>query len=376
MTHIKILALVPSEYDTNPGQRYRVEQWEPFLREQGASIDFFPFSSPGLSRVLYRRGHHLSKAFFMLAAYGKQLRCVFRAKRYDLVYVFREAALIGPAVIETLVTRQGVPLIYDFDDAIFVPYKSPSNSYLSYLKCFGKTSSLCRRANHVIVGNRYLRDYAAQHASAVTIVPTTIDTDVYNPERRSRRTDNIPVIAWTGSHSSYQYLEKAFPALQQLANKHRFRFVVVGTEAPEVRGVDVEFRPWRSETEVSDLADLDVGIMPLPDDPWTRGKCGLKALQYMALGAPAVVSPVGVNTEIVADGVNGFLASGENEWVAKLDRLLSSRKLRERLGKSARTTVEEKYSARVVAPRVFEIFRKAISNEATVASEVSHREAT
>jgi len=173
------------------------------------------------------------------------------------------------------------------------------------------------------------------------------------------------VIGWTGSYSTYQHLERIYPILARLAKRHRFRLVIVGTEAPEIHGVEVDFRPWRSETEAHDLADLDIGIMPLPDDAWSRGKCGLKALQYMALGIPPVVSPVGVNTEIVNDGVNGLVAETEDEWVDRLARLIENPPLRERLGRAARRTIEERYSARIVAPRVLEVFEKAVSRRAS-----------
>ena len=151
---MKVLALVPTEYDLNPGQRYRIEQWEPLLRERGVEITYSAFSFPALSDILYRPGCLLKKALLMMAAYASQSRSVVRARRFDLAYVFREAALFGPAVIEALISWQGIPLVYDFDDAIFVPYKSPSNSYLSYLKFFGKTAGICRRAQQVMVGNK------------------------------------------------------------------------------------------------------------------------------------------------------------------------------------------------------------------------------
>ncbi len=358
---MKVLALVPTEYDLNPGQRYRIEQWEPLLREQGVEITYSAFSFPALSDVLYRPGHHLRKALLMMAALSMQSRAVVRAQRFDLVYIFREAALFGPAMIETGIAWQGIPLVYDFDDAIFVSYKSPSNSYLSYLKFFGKTAGTCRRARQVIVGNRHLLDFAMQYNTEVTIVPSTIDTSKYRPELRRRSSDSVPVIGWTGSYSTLQHLQRAFPALTKLAKRHRFRLVVVGTEAPEIPGVDVEFRRWSPETEVHDLADIDIGIMPLPDNPWSRGKCGLKALQYMALGIPPVISPVGVNTEIVNHGVNGFLAESEDEWVDRLSHLSEYPDLRSVLGRTARQTVEDRYSAHVAAPRVLETFERAVS---------------
>ena len=274
---------------------------------------------------------------------------------------FREASLVGPPVIEPLIAAQGIPIVFDFDDAILVPYKSPANGYLSFLKFFGKTARLCRLATHVTVGNSHLKEYATRYNNEVTVVPTTIDTELYRTELRRPRTDGIPVIGWTGSYSTLQHLQKAVPMLTQLAKRHRFRLVLVGTQTLEIPGVDTEFRRWKSSTEVEDLADVDIGIMPLPDEEWTRGKCGLKALQYMALGVPTVVSPVGVNTEIVSDGINGFVAETDDQWIEKLSTLITNPELRTRCGEAARKTVEERYSARVIAPRVFDVFEKAVS---------------
>ena len=360
---MKVLAIVPHEYDTSPGQRFRIEQWEPLLRERGVDITYAPFTTANLGRILYRPGHHLGKAAHIAASYLRQCTKIFSARRFDLVYVFREAALIGPALIESAVAWQRVPIVFDFDDAIFVPYKSPSNGYLSYLKCFSKTGHLCRLADQVLAGNTYLADYARQYNSEVSLAPTTIDTDQYRSGLRDRESD-IPVVGWTGSHSTLQHLETAVPALSRLAKRHPFRLVAIGAQAPAIDGVKVESRPWSASSEVEDLLDVDVGIMPLPDDPWSRGKCGLKALQYMALGIPPVVSPVGVNTEIVEDGVNGLVAGTEEDWVEKLSTLLTNRDLRKRLGRAARETVEARYSARVIAPRVFDVFERALARRA------------
>ena len=361
---MKVLALVPGENRVNPGQRFRVEQWEPVLRERGIEITYSPFVTAALGSILYLRGRHVAKAAHLAAAYFRQFQSLFRARRFDLVYVFREATLIGPAVVEPLMVRQGLPVVFDFDDAIFVRYVSPANGYLSYLKSFGKAARLCREAREVMVGNDYLREYALRFNRSVTVIPTSIDVDRYRPERRRPAPDGVPLIGWTGSHSTLQHLQAAAPILSRLARRHRFRLVVIsspGDAVPEMPGVEVEFRPWRAESEVEDLADLEIGIMPLPDDNWTRGKCGLKALQYMALGIPTVASAVGVNTEIVEHGVNGFLAASEEAWIQSLGRLLEDRGLRQKLGAAARQTVLEKYAGGPTARRVAEVFERAVS---------------
>jgi glycosyltransferase involved in cell wall biosynthesis len=153
-------------------------------------------------------------------------------------------------------------------------------------------------------------------------------------------------------------------ALRKLARTDRFRLRVIGTPQYELEGVEVEAMPWRSETEIDDLQPIDIGIMPLPDDAWSKGKCGLKALQFMALGIPVVCSPIGVNTLIVQDGENGFIAATEEEWIQKLRQLLQSAQLRNKFGQTARAAVEQTYSARAQAPRVYEIFRGLVNHAA------------
>ena len=356
---MKVLALTPGPTHVSPGLRYRIEQWEPLLRQDGIDITYAPFMDVELERVLYARGRTLSKITGMMSAYVRQLGSIIEARAYDLVYVFREAALIGPAVIEPLIARRGTPIVFDFDDAIFVRYRSPSNAYWSYLKFAGKTATLCKKASQVMSGNAYLADYASRHNDAVTLIPTTIDTDLYRRERHRPRDDGTVTIGWTGSHSTAQHLERLRPALTELAARKPFRLVVIGAHAPEIPGAVVEARRWRAETEVDDLSDVDIDIMPLPDDAWSRGKCGLKALQFMGLGIPAVVSPVGVNTEIVADGVNGLIADTDDEWIDRLTMLMSNATLRSKLSAAARETVEQNYSAKQTAPKVAAIFRAA-----------------
>jgi glycosyltransferase involved in cell wall biosynthesis len=291
---------------------------------------------------------------------GRRAVLMRTLKDYDLVYVFREAALLGPAVFEKWISRTGVPMVFDFDDAVFVSYKSPSNGYLSYLKFAAKTRNICRLASHVMAGNPYLADYASKFNAHVTVVPTTIDTNKYQVKRRDN--PNPPVIGWTGSYSTVQHLDTLRGALEKLAKREKFYLRVIGTPVYAVQGLHVEAMPWRSNTELQDLQEIDIGVMPLPDDDWSKGKCGLKALQFMALGIPTICSPVGVNTEIIQDGENGFIARTEEEWIEKLTQLLASSQLRRKLGDAGRATVEAKYSAETQAPRVFEILQSVIRN--------------
>jgi glycosyltransferase involved in cell wall biosynthesis len=342
---MRVLAIVSSVYDTNPSQRYRIEQWEPLLRERGVEITYKPFESDALHEVLYKPGHMPEKLKLVAEALARRTRDVRGARGFDLVYVLREAALLGPPVFERWLAHMGVPFVFDFDDAVFERYVSPSNGYLSYLKFPGKTRAICRMAAHVMAGNEYLADYAREVNEHVTVIPTTVDTSKYMVKPRAP--NDVPVIGWSGSHSTATHLSTIKGALRRLAERERFRLRVVAV-------------PWRSATEVEDLRPFDVGVMPLPDDKWSRGKCGMKALQYMGLAIPAVCSPVGVNSEIIRDGENGLLASTDDEWVEKLSMLLRSPEERARLGREGRETIEARYSAAVQAPRVHEVFESVV----------------
>ena len=359
---MKVLAVVPSIYDTSPGQRFRLEQWEPLLKEKGVEITFSPFETDDLRRVLYQNGHALQKIQAVTKNMNRRRKQLDSVKKFDLVYVFREAAILGPAWFEKKIARSGVPMIFDFDDAVFVAYKSPANGYLSYLKFPNKTADICRLSAHVMAGNQYLADYSRQFNDNVTIIPTTIDTEKYRVVEKAANPDVI-TIGWSGSFSTVQHLDTVRYVLQQLAGDEKFRLRVIGTPNYEIPGVDVEALKWQSETEIEDLKKIDIGLMPLPDDEWSKGKCGLKALQYMALGIPTICSPVGVNSTIISDGENGFLADRKEEWIEKLKRLLHSFELRRKLGLAGRETVEENYSAKSQAPKVFEIFESVVKEK-------------
>jgi len=356
---MRLLALVPSLYDKSPGQRYRLEQWEPLLRERGVDITYAPFECAELNDVVYKQGQIAKKLRLVVQALGRRAALLSKLTNYDVIYLHREAALLGPAVFERLIHRSGVPIVFDFDDAIFLSYKSPSNGYLSYLKFAGKTKTNCRLAAHVMVGNPYLAEYARQFNQNVSIIPTTIDTDKYKPVNIEDASGPI-VIGWTGSHSTVQHLDTLRSALAKLAQRESIRLRVIGTPNYQIEGVEFETIMWRSETEVEDLSAVDIGIMPLPDDNWARGKCGAKALQFMAMGIPTVCSPVGVNTDIIQDNENGLIANSEDEWIEKLSLLIRSRELRARLGKAGRQTIEQRFSAAVQAPRVHEVLESVV----------------
>ncbi len=332
-----------------------MEQWAPILRRGGIEVEFAPFECQQLHDVIYRPGMIGRKVRLILRGFLRRAADMRRAAEFDAVYLFREAALLGPALFERWLEVKKKPFVFDFDDAIFVRYVSPANGYLSYLKFPGKTGKICRMASHVMAGNDFLATYARRFNTRVTIVPTTIDLEKYTLEER--RPLDIPMIGWTGSYSSLQYLRNLYGVLREVYRRVPFHLRVIGSGPPDFADLPVEFVPWRAESEVADLRPIDVGLMPVPDNQWNRGKCACKALQYMALAIPAICSPVGVNAQIIRDGENGFLADKESEWIEKLIQLLRSEELRKKLGTAGRKTVEDRFSAEVTAPTVCDIFK-------------------
>jgi len=356
---MKVLAIVPNVYNKAPGQRHRIEQWQPWLAEQGITIDYASFESRALSEIIHQRGKYLQKIWHVVGGMLRRIQLATRIAEYDLIYIFRESALIGPAWFERWAKMRRRPMVFDFDDAVWVNVRSPANGWLSTLKMPGKTRTSCRLAAHVMAGSPYLAEYAWRVNPATTIVPSTVELNTYTMQPSTSA--SVPVIGWTGSFSTVPYLDSIKPVFQDLIKSERFRLRVIGPSGYSVPGVEVEVVPWSPKSEADDLRPLDIGLMPIIDSEFSRGKCAMKALQYMALGIPPVVSPVGVNSEIVQDGVNGFLASTPEEWKAKLTLLLRDRELRLRLGAAARRTVEANYSAAIQSKRVFDIFTAATS---------------
>jgi glycosyltransferase involved in cell wall biosynthesis len=335
--------LVPYFPDTAPSQRYRIEQWLPYLEQQGIATELVPFANAELTKLLYQPGRHAAKARAMSAAFLRRVAGLASVRRYDAVVIHRGACILGPAVIERAITLLGCPIIYDFDDAIYLLHTSTANRHFGWLKFPGKTSSICRMSRHVVVGNSILADYARRYNPQVTVIPSSVDTNHYQPAARSTPAKRI-VVGWTGSSTSQTYLEMFAPVLRDIIAACDLELRVHSDREPVLPGIPFVWRPWKAETEVEEVAEFDIGIMPMPDDKWTRGKCAMKALLYMATGIPTICSAVGTNCEVIQHGKNGLLAATPDDWSTQLKLLATSPELRAQLGAAGRLTVEEKYS--------------------------------
>lgn len=350
---MKILFLFPYPHGTAASQRFRFEQYLDFLEAEGISYCLEPFWDERTWEILYKPGHVFQKASGMAKGVWRRWKILFSVPRYDFVFIHREAAPLGPPVFEWLIARVfRKRIIFDFDDAIWLPNTSTQNKLAAWLKWHSKTKSICRWAWKISVGNNYLANSGLEfrHGSAfgnphpaIFVMPTTIDTENLHNRVKNGPSEGF-VIGWTGTHSTMNYLQPLVPVLQKLENHWDFTFLVISDQPPPFSLRCLRYVPWRKATEMDDLLRMDIGIMPLADDAWSRGKCGFKALQYMALGIPALASPVGVNVEIVRHGENGFLCRTLEDWENSILEMMQTPPLRQRMGLAARQTVEERYS--------------------------------
>ncbi len=356
----KILFIAPHRLNRSPSQRYRFEQYLDFFESNGWKWELSYLLNEEDDKIFYAPGHFWKKVLLNLKFILHRYKDLKKAKYFDVIFVQREALFLGLSYFERKFARKS-KLVFDFDDAIWLPNVSQSNRKFVWLKNPSKVKSIIKNAHAVIVGNNYLASFARQFNVNVTVIPTTIDTEKYVVTDEKNDKNKI-CIGWTGSLTTIKHFEGIIPVLKRLKEKFKDKICVrvVADETIDFNGLEVDFVKWCADTEVEDLRYIDIGLMPLPDDEWARGKCGLKALQYMALGIPAVVSPIGVNTDIVQDGVNGFVAGSDEEWIEKLSILIENFELRKKLGQEARKTVVEKYSVDANKHKYLEVLQKAI----------------
>lgn len=358
----KVLFIAAHRPDRSPSQRYRFEQFVPYWKEQGFEVEYAWLIDEKDDKLFYAPGRLAAKARIFLKSLKRRRAHVRMAKNFDIVVLQREAFMTGSTRFERAFAATGVPLVYDIDDAIWHMDVSDGNRKLRWLKDPGKTSKIIGLVDHVIAGNDFLAEHSRKYNASVEVIPTVVDTDRYLPV--PQRSTGPVVIGWTGSHTSMAHLYQVMPVLRAIHEKwgDRVRFRIISDRIFEADGLPVENIPWNSATEPEDLAGIDIGIMPLPQDMWSRGKCGFKGLQYMALGKAVVLGRVGVNTSIVHEGVNGLLANTHEEWIEKLGHLIADADLRQRLGHAARRTVEDHYSVRAWRQRYVDLFTELLQS--------------
>lgn len=328
-------------------QRFRFEQYFQILEVSGYKIKTQSFfSSHHQWRLFYSHGSTVAKAFYLSCGTIKRCFGLTICPWFDYIFIHREVAPIGPPIFEWLFTKAfQKKIIYDFDDTIWLTDKVNEQKIEKWLRWRGKVGLICKWSYRVSCGNAYLAAYSRQFNSNTHINPTTIDTNQKHNRTKPLAAKTFLTIGWTGSHSTLKYLLGLEKILAQLEAKfEQIRFLVIADKRPPLELKRLDFIYWNRQTELEDLLKMDIGVMPLPDDEWTKGKCGFKALQYMALEIPAVASPVGVNNEIITHGINGFLCKTDEEWFDCLERLINDPILRNKIGAEGRKKVMSNYS--------------------------------
>ena len=367
---LRVLALSPIP-EEGAGCRFRLAQFIPYLEANGFSVTLRTLYTPEFFRLVYRPRHYVRKALGFASLSARYLAALRDSRDYDVIFLYREILPIGPPVVEEYLSRPGQPpIVLDYDDAIFLPNVSEANRVIATLKMPQKMARIVAGSAHVIAGNDYLAEYARRYNDHVTVVPTCVDTDRWVPDARGshhgRPESSPPVVGWIGSPTTGTYIRGLLAVLQDVAADRPLRLRISGAGAPiEVPGVQTENVPWSLAREVELFNSCDIGVYPLADDEWARGKCGFKAIQFMACGVPVVASAVGVNREIIQDGENGFLASTPEEWRCKLMRLIDDPELRRRFAQAGRRTIEERYSLAVNAPAMAAVLRTAAARRDT-----------
>jgi glycosyltransferase involved in cell wall biosynthesis len=359
---MKVLFFLPYSQEA-AGCRYRVHQYLPYLQAHGVTCDVRELVTPPLYEILYQPGHRVKKAALFTARVLARFRDLVDASDHDLFFIYRECFPFGPALLERYLRRLGKPIVYDFDDAIYLPDPDPLKNLM---RAPGKTPAIVHLADQVIVSNEHLRRLCLAYNRNVSILPTSVDTDQqFHPRDYPGAlppADGRPVrLGWIGSHSTSRYLERLRGALARVAARHPVELLVVGAGRPlEFPGVKVIQRPWSMTTEADDFRSLDIGLYPIDDELWELGKGAFKQIQYMASAVPGVASPVGMVTEFTRDGVNGMLARSEDEWVDKLTRLIEQPGLRRTIAEAGRQTAVKRFSMAHTAPLLLEVLKAAV----------------
>lgn len=340
--------------------RYRTYQFFPYLQQHGFEIEQLPLLDSKYLQLRYTAGRR--STFHVVPGYLRRwLR--FRRRTYDLLWVEKESFPWIPWWIEALSLPKGIPYVADYDDAEFHRYDRNEHTVLRLLLS-GKIEKVMQRAAMVVAGNPYIAKRARRAGAAnVEWLPTVVDLDRYPvvPPPRNK----VFTIGWIGTPITARFLQIVAPALREISRNGDAKLVTIGSGPVSLPGVSLEVLPWSEDTEVQNIQQFDVGIMPLSNTPGNRGKCGLKLIQYMACGRPIVGTPIGVNSEIIQHGINGFQATTVEEWVEALKNLRADSTLREQMGCVGRRIVEKRYSLNVAAPRLAALLRTAAATSQT-----------
>jgi len=355
---MKVLTLIPSQKGYSPGQRGSIELWEKVLEPAGIELIYAPFETEKLRDILHRGGGQFTKVAEMVRSYFGRLNLVRDLDEYDAVFVYREAALLGPAFLERMIARKK-PIIYQLDDPLYMPYKSPSNGYLSYLKFFGKIKEIIRMSTVVIANSTHIRDYALQFNTNVRQIPSVVDTDKFTYDPPVSEPQRV-CVGWSGSPTTLKNIKMLERPLATISGEDICDIHFIGGTDFDLENVRYTAQKWSEETEVEDLRKMQIGLVPLPDFSWNKHKFIMKTAQYMALGIVPIGTPMASNPEVIRHGENGFLAATDEDWVKYLTILVKDSKLRNEMSGRAVSDARDKYSLEANRSKIIDAFRDAI----------------
>ncbi len=350
----KILVL-PRYESQAASSRYRFYQYIPHLKAQGWDVAVKPLLSNNYIKYLYEK-KPLPVSEIVLG-YFKRIIQLLNKKTFDLIWLQQELLPWLPSIIENTLISGKSKIVADYDDAFFHRYDQNKSFFVRNL-LKNKIDLVMKYADLVLAGNNYLLERAKLSNGNVKLFPTVVD--INNFKNSNPIKDDVFTIGWIGSPGTAKYLNIIEDALKEVSLDKDIRINLIGANNIEINGVSINHIKWDENTEVEEISKFDVGIMPLPDDPWERGKCGFKLIQYLSCNIPVVGSPVGVNQEIIINGVNGFQASSKDEWIKYIRFLKDNKELTIKMGANGRRIVEEKYSLNGNVVKLIDYFNELL----------------
>ena len=339
-----ILFIVQYPENKIPSQRFRIELYKELLIKERFIITTKSFVSENDFDIIFKHGLFFLKFWVVIKGFLNRLLLTLTVHKYDYIFLHREATPVGPPIFEWIYSKIcRTKIIYDFDDAIWLPNVSKQNHLAAIFKNSAKVKQICTWAYKVSCGNQYLCDFAEKYNQNVIYNPTCVNTKKVHNIFAKHDVDRL-TIGWTGSFSTMIYLNIVENALRRLQEKYDFDIKIISNQIPTLNVKHVKYIKWSEQNEIIELATCQIGIMPLNEDSWSEGKCGFKLIQYLALEIPSISSFVGVNKIIIEPGVNGFFAGTDDEWYNSLEKLLLNTQLRKEMGKAGRKKIIREYS--------------------------------
>ena len=361
----KLLIICPFPIGVAAGQRLKYEQYFKYWKEDGYNISVSSFSDKNLWNIQYKKNFYILKIFGTLRGYLRRLKNIFHLNKYEIIYVFMWVTPFGSSLFERVFRMFSKRIIYDFDDAIFIKNAEKNNISNNPITKIFKNSSkykyLIKYANHVVVSSPYHVNFCKEKNiySKCTYIPCSLDVDRFTP-LLNKKNNKIPVIGWTGTFSSINYLDTLREIFIELSLKYKFKIIIIGNFEYNIDNLDVEVIKWSEKNEVEDLQKIDIGVYPIIESEWALGKGALKAMQYMSVAVPTVATDFGTSKNVINNNKNGLLVKSKSEWIEALTLLLEDNDLRLKIGKAGRETIVQKYSHNAIFNKYLEVLNGEI----------------